>query len=120
MAITSVRQRYESTESQHGYKTGTETTFGERGAPIDIGKSKDNFNKNGKLRYFNYNICEHMAKKYWKLRKDKETRKCYKCEKVGHLAKNCRSEQKMKTRSIKEESDKEDNNNKESFAEGSE
>ena len=64
VAITSVRQRYESTESQHGYKTGTETTFGERGAPIDIGKSKDNFNKNGKLRYFNYNICEHMAKKY--------------------------------------------------------
>jgi len=39
-------------------------------------------------------------------------RKYYKCEKIRHLAKDCRLEQKIKTRSIQEESNKEDNNNK--------
>jgi len=47
-------------------------------------------------------------------------RKYYKCDKVEYLAKNCRSEQKMKNRSIQKESDKEDNNKQESFIEGSE
>ena len=60
---------------------------------MNIRKSKDNFNKDGRL-------------------------KCYKCKKVGHLAKDCRSEQKMKTRSIQEESDKKDNDNKEDFVKG--
>ena len=27
---------------------------------------------------------------------EKETQKCYKCEKVGHLAKNCRSKKQVK------------------------
>ena len=60
----------------------------------------------------------HMAKECRKPRKNKEIRKCYKCEKIEQLAKDCRSGQKMKTRSIQEESDKEDN--EKSFVEGSE
>jgi len=39
VTITSVEQKYESTESQHDYKTGTGTIFGGQGAPMDIGKA---------------------------------------------------------------------------------
>ena len=39
IVITLVRQRCESTESQHDYKMSMGTTFGGREIPIDIGKS---------------------------------------------------------------------------------
>ena len=42
------------------------------------GKSKDNYNEDRKLRCFNYNIYEHMAKDCRKLKKEKEMRKYYK------------------------------------------
>ena len=42
-------------------------------------------------------------------------RKCYKCDKVEYLVKNCRSGQKMKIRRNQEESDEEDNNKEEGF-----
>ena len=41
---------------------------------IDIGKSKDNHNKDGKPIYFNYNIYKHMEKDCKKPKKEKETR----------------------------------------------
>ena len=47
MAIISVRQKYESTESQQDYRISIGTTFGKRRALIDIGKFKDNFDKIG-------------------------------------------------------------------------
>ena len=62
-----------------------------------------------------------MAKECRKPKKDKESRKCYKYNKVGHIAKDCRSKQPMKIRRNQEEtngSDKEDE--EESFVEGSE
>jgi len=68
VAITSVGQGYESTEGRHNYKTSTGITYGERGQPMDIGKSNDNF-KDGKP-------------------------KCFNCNKYGHMAKECRSEKK--------------------------
>ena len=117
-AITSVEQKYKSTESWHNYKTETGITFEGKEVPMNIGKSKDNFNKDVKPRCFDCNIYKHIAKEYQKPRKNKETRKCYKCEKVGYLAKDCRLEQKMKTRSIKEESDNEDDDNEKSFIKG--
>jgi len=63
VAITSVGQGYESTEGCHDYKTGTETTYGGRGQPMDIRKSNDNY-KDGKPKCFNCNKYGHMAKKY--------------------------------------------------------
>ena len=36
-----------------------------------------------------------MAKKYWK-KKEKETRKCFKCNKEEYIAKNCKGKQSMK------------------------
>ena len=61
-----------------------------------------------------------MARECRKPKKKKETRKCYKYDKVGYLAKNCRSKQKMKIRRNQEESDesdKEEDNKKKSFVE---
>ena len=43
VAITLVGQEYESTEGWHNYKTSMGITYGERGQPMDIGKSDDNF-----------------------------------------------------------------------------
>ena len=64
MAIILVGQGYKSTESRNKYRTGTRTTYGGRGIPIDIGKSKDNFNKDRKPRCFNCNAYGYMAKEY--------------------------------------------------------
>jgi len=44
-----------------------------------------------------------MVRKCRKPKKEKETRKCYKCDKVGHLAKDCRSKQKIKIKRNQEE-----------------
>ena len=85
---------------------------------VNIGKSRENFNKNGKLRCFNYNIYKHIAKNCQKSKKKKETRKCYKYNKVGHFAKDCRLEQKIKNRSIQEELDNGNNDKQESFVRG--
>jgi len=41
-----------------------------------------------------------MAKNCKKLKKKWKMKKCYKYDKVGHLAKNCRTEQKIKNRSV--------------------
>ena len=90
MTITLVGQEYKFMESQHNYKTRTETTYKGRRAPINIGKSKYNLNKDKKLRCFNYNTYRHIEKNCQRLNKEKETRRCYTCNKVEYLAKNCR------------------------------
>ena len=80
---------------------------------MDIIKTKDNDNKDKKPKYFNCNIYRYVVKFFRKPKKEKETRKCYEYNKVEYLIKNCRLEQKMKSRSIHEElgnEDKEDNN----------
>ena len=69
VVITSVEQEYESMESWHDYKMGIGITYRSREASIDIGKSKDNFDKDRKLRYFNYNTHRHMTKDCQRLKK---------------------------------------------------
>ena len=112
VVITSVGQGYESTEGWHGYKTSTETTYGGRGQPMDIGKSNDNF-KDGKPKCFNCNKYGHMAKECRMEKKEWETRKCFKCDNKGHIAKDCKGKQMMKKRKVQEESDDEDNKKEE-------
>ena len=51
VAIISVRQEYKSTEGRQDYKIGLGITYRERRAPMDIEKSKDNYNKDGKSRF---------------------------------------------------------------------
>ena len=49
-----------------------------------------------------------MAKKYWK-KKEKEIRKCFKCNKEEYIAKDCKGKQSMKKWKVQEESNNEDN-----------
>jgi len=84
---------------------------------MDIEKSRDNYNNDIKPRCFNCNVYRHMTKDCRKLKKEKETRKYYKYNKVRYLAKNCRSRQNIKNRSIQEELDNEDNDKEERFVE---
>jgi len=56
-----------------------------------------------------------MAKNYQKPTKEKETRKCYKCNKVEYLAKNYRSKQKMKYQSVQEGTDDKESNKEKGF-----
>ena len=115
VAITSVRQGYESTEGQNNYKTGIGITYGGWGQPMDIGKSNDNF-KNRKPKCFNYNKYKHIAKECWLKKKKWETRKCFKCDKKGHIAKDCKETQSMKKWKIQEESvNEEDKKKKQGF-----
>ena len=64
MAIISVGQGYKSTESQQNYRIETEMTYGGRKISINIEKVKDNFDKDGRLKYFNCNTYGHIAKEY--------------------------------------------------------
>ena len=117
VAITSVRQGYKSIEGHHNYKTSTGITYGGRGQPMDIGKSNDNF-KDGKLKCFNCNKYEHMAKEYRLKKKEHETRKCFKCKKEGHITKDCKRKQTIKKQKIQEKSDdKEDKKEEQGFGE---
>ena len=56
VVITSVGQGYESMASKQDYRTETRMIFRGRGAPINIRKAKDNFDKDGKPKCFNCNI----------------------------------------------------------------
>ena len=64
---------------------------------MDIRKSRDNFDKNGKLRCLNYSIYRYIAKEFQKPKRERKIRKCYKCDKVEHFAKNCRLGQKNRS-----------------------
>ena len=62
-----------------------------------------------------------MARDCRKPKKEKEMRKCYKYNKIGHLVKDCRSKQIMKIRRNQDEvdkSDEEENDKKKGFVEG--
>ena len=65
------------------------------------------------------NDLDNMAKECWK-KKEKETRKCFKCDKEGHIAKDYKEKQSMKKQKIQEESndkDNKENNKKQCFGE---
>ena len=42
-------------------------------------------------------------------------RKCFKCDKEGHIAKDCKRKQIMKNRKVKEDSDNQDDKKEEGF-----
>jgi len=50
-------------------------------------------------------------------KKEKETRKCFKCDKEGHIAKNYKGKQLMKKQKIQEELENKDDNKKQGFGE---
>jgi len=66
---------------------------------MDIGKFNDNF-KDRKPKYFNYNKYRHIAKECQSKKKEHETRRCFKCKKEGHIAKDCKETQSIKKRQV--------------------
>jgi len=46
-----------------------------------------------------------MAKECQSKKKEHETRKCFKCEKEGHIARDCKRTQSMKKQQVQEELD---------------
>ena len=111
VVIISVGQEYKSTQGRNNYKTGTGTTYGGRGQPMDIEKSNNNF-KDRKPKCFNCNKYDHMVKECWNKKKEKETRKCFKCDKEGHIMRECKEKQVIKKQKIQEESDDKDDKEK--------
>ena len=85
---------------------------------MDIRKAKDNFDKDRKSKHFNCNIYRYMAKNCKKLRKEQDTRKCYKYKNIEQIVKDCKSEQKMKNRSVQEDTDTENDNKEQGFGDG--
>ena len=85
---------------------------------MDVGKARKNFDKDRMPKCINCNIYEHMAKDCRKPKKKQDARKCYKYNKIEHIAKDCRSQQKIKNRSVQEESNEESNNKQKNFVKG--
>jgi len=56
---------------------------------MDIEKSNNNL-KDRKRKCFNCNKYGHMAKECRLKKKEHKTRKCFKCEKEEHIAKDCK------------------------------
>ena len=82
---------------------------------MDIGKSNDNF-KDGKPKCFNCNKYSHMVKKCQLEKKEQETRTCFKYDKKGHIAKDCKGKQMIKKQKVQEKSDNEDDKTEEGFS----
>ena len=72
VAIISVGQGYEFPKDRQDYQIGLEIIYGERETLMNIWKSKDNYNKNRKLKCFNYNAYRHIAKDCRKLKKKRD------------------------------------------------
>ena len=92
VTITLVKQRHKSTESRHNYRTGIEITYRGRGAPIEIRKSKDNYDKDRKPRCFNCNVYRKILSKAKEGKRNKEVLQVQQsttsCEKLQIRAKN--------------------------------
>ena len=87
---------------------------------MDIGKAKDNFDKDKRPKCFNSNAYGHMVKDCRKPKKEQDTRKCYQYKKIGHIAKDCGLGQKMKNWSVQEEPDTKNKDREQSFGDGPE
>ena len=107
-------------KSRQDYRIGTEMAYRGRDIFMDIGKAKDNFDKDRKPKYFNCNIYRHIAKNCQKPKKEKDIRKYYKYNKIEYITKDYRSEQKIKNHSIQEESDNDKDDKQKNFGEGPE
>ena len=91
MAITLVGQGYKLIEEQHDYRISTETTYKGWEMPMDISKTKDSYDKEGRPKCFNCNKYGHIVNKYQK-RKEKDPRKCFRCKKSGLYCKRLQRE----------------------------
>ena len=92
VAIILVEQKYKSIENWQNYRIRTEIIYRGRSIFMNIRKTKENFDKDRKPRYFNYNMYRYIAKECQKLKKKWDTRKYYKCNKVEYITKDYKAE----------------------------
>ena len=59
-----------------------------------------------------------MAKECQNKKKEKETKNCFKCNKEGHITKDCKEKQSMKKQKIQEKSDEENDEEKDKKKQG--
>ena len=90
-------------------------TYKGRDVSIDIGKTRNNFDKDGRPKCFNCNIYKHIAKDCRKPKKEQDARKCYKYEKIEHITRNCKLGQRMKNQGVQEEPDIENRDKEQGF-----
>ena len=57
-----------------------------------------------------------MAKECRSEKRKRETQTCFKCDKKGYIAKDCKGKQLMKKQKVQEETDDEDNKSKQDFS----
>ena len=72
VAIILVEQGYESTKDKQDYKTESGIIYRGRGASVDVGKSRNNYNNDRKPRCFNCNVYRHIAKNCRKPKKERD------------------------------------------------
>jgi len=68
--------------------------------PMDIRKTKENFNKDRKPKCFNCEIYRYITKDCQKPKKEKNTWKYYECGQIGHITSDCKIRQRMKKWSV--------------------
>jgi len=56
-----------------------------------------------------------MAKECQLKKKERKTRKCFKCDKEGHITKDCKGMQSIKKHKVQQESDNEDEEKEKGF-----
>jgi len=86
---------------------------------MEIGKSNKNF-KDRKPKCFNYKIYEYITRDCKKLKKEKDTRKCYESGRIEHIAKDYRTKQRVKKQSVQKnpDTDIEEEDRQKGFGEG--
>jgi hypothetical protein len=105
--IMSIGKGQEITQTCHDLLTPTRVTYGGSGQPMELGRKKLEWSKDGTPKCYKCNQFGHIGKECPKKTHGTQGVKCYGCRKFGHVAKYCRSKGKaqfkVKVRSINDE-----------------
>jgi hypothetical protein len=103
-AIQSVGKGQESTQTCHNILTPTGVIYGGKGQPMEIGRTKFEWNKDGTPKCYKCDQFGHIGRE---CPKKFQGVKCHGCGKFGHIVKDCCSKGKMqfkvKVRSMNDE-----------------
>jgi hypothetical protein len=92
-AIQSVRKGQESTQMRQDLLTPTGVTYRGSGQPMEIGRKKFVWSKDGTPQCYRCDQYGHIGKEC--VTKPKNGNNCFACGKFGHKAADCQSRGKM-------------------------